>query len=76
MESMLHRQIIRLFGDFPNNDSPFSIQHLVRIGVDHGKRPGDWYGPASVAYVIRLVVFMFYLVCEIFKDYFAYLGTP
>ncbi|ELU16134.1 hypothetical protein CAPTEDRAFT_228011 [Capitella teleta] len=52
-ETMLHRQIIRLFGDFPGNDSPFSIQALVRIGVDHGKRPGDWYGPASVAYVVR-----------------------
>ena len=52
-ESVLHRQIIRLFGDHPCDESPFSIQKLVRIGVDHGKRPGDWYGPASVAYVLR-----------------------
>ena len=55
-ETMLHKQIIRLFGDQPVDVSPFSIHRLVRIGVDHGKRPGDWYGPASVAYVLRYLI--------------------
>lgn len=47
------RQVIRWFGDFPSENSPFSIHRLVEAGKSHGKQPGDWYGPSSVAFILR-----------------------
>jgi len=29
--------------------SPFSIQQLISVGRDTGRKAGDWYGPASIA---------------------------
>ena len=55
-ESIYHHQIIRFFGDLPGMECPFSIHRLVEIGVESGKQAGDWYGPASVAYVLRYIV--------------------
>lgn len=49
----LHRQIIQWFGDQPSDMSPFSLHHLVEIGKRGGKRAGDWFGPASVAHIIK-----------------------
>jgi cysteine protease ATG4 len=48
-----HRQIIRYFGDASSPNSPFSIQTLVTIGHESGRKAGDWYGPASIAYALR-----------------------
>jgi cysteine protease ATG4 len=50
---VFHHQIIKFFGDLPSDECPFSIHRLVQIGATSGKKPGDWYGPASVAYVLR-----------------------
>ncbi|XP_074643528.1 cysteine protease ATG4C-like [Tubulanus polymorphus] len=50
----LHRQIIRWFGDLPSNQNPFSVHRLVKFGETClDKKPGDWYGPASVAHIMR-----------------------
>ena len=52
---MLHRQIISYFGDTASPQSPFSIQKLISIGRESGRKAGDWYGPASIANSLRYV---------------------
>lgn len=49
-------QIIRFFNDEDSDHSPFSLHELVRLGEECGKKPGDWYGPNSVAHTIRYVM--------------------
>jgi len=49
----LHRLIIKYFGDTASPASPFSIQKLVAIGHESGRKAGDWYGPASIAFSLR-----------------------
>lgn len=50
----MHRKIIRWFGDNSSKNSPFSIHALVNLGqCTMNKKPGDWYGPASVSYLLR-----------------------
>ncbi|XP_044741768.1 cysteine protease ATG4C [Chrysoperla carnea] len=51
-----HRMIIKWFGDKPSPNSPLSIHTLVTLGETAGKRPGDWYGPASVAHILKQAV--------------------
>uniref|UniRef100_U5EY72 Cysteine protease n=1 Tax=Corethrella appendiculata TaxID=1370023 RepID=U5EY72_9DIPT len=55
-EDNIHRKIIRWFGDTASKNSPFSIHTLVNIGKQSGKKPGDWYGPGSVAHLLRQAV--------------------
>ncbi|XP_037949291.1 cysteine protease ATG4D [Teleopsis dalmanni] len=52
-EDITHKKIIKWFGDSSSKNSPFSIHTLVRLGEEMGKKPGDWYGPASVSYLLR-----------------------
>ncbi len=53
-EDMIHRMIVKWFADDPNiGCSPFSVHQLVKFGEDMGKKPGDWYGPASVAHLLK-----------------------
>ncbi|XP_018797159.1 PREDICTED: cysteine protease ATG4D isoform X1 [Bactrocera latifrons] len=52
-EDNMHKKIIKWFGDSSSKSSPFSIHALVSLGEEMGKRPGDWYGPASVSYLLK-----------------------
>lgn len=55
-EDLVHRKIVRWFGDTPSKNSPFSIHTLVTIGLEAGKKAGDWYGPASVSHLLKRAV--------------------
>ncbi|XP_076040366.1 cysteine protease ATG4B-like isoform X2 [Oratosquilla oratoria] len=44
-------RIVSLFED--NKCSTFSIHQMVQLGVDEGKEIGEWYGPNTVAQVLR-----------------------
>lgn len=49
------KELVRHFGD--SFDHPFSLQHLLKIGKEHlNKSYGEWYGPSTVAYVLRVCV--------------------
>ncbi|KAH8265454.1 hypothetical protein KR038_008236 [Drosophila bunnanda] len=52
-EDNMHKKIVKWFGDSSSKSSPFSIHALVRLGEHLGKKPGDWYGPASVSYLLK-----------------------
>lgn len=65
-EILYHRQIVKYFGDNLSESSPFSIHRLVNIGKESGKLPGDWYGPASVAHVLRYGLWYLHL-CQIYQ---------
>lgn len=55
-EDCLHRMIIKWFGDKASVNSPLSIHQMVTSGESLGKKPGDWYGPASVAHCLKAVM--------------------
>lgn len=55
-EDNYHRKIIRWFGDSSSRNCPFSIHQLVSLGQDMGKKPGDWYGPSSVSFLLRMAM--------------------
>lgn len=54
LQESLHRMIVQWFGDKPSPACPLSIHQMVSEGhISAGKRPGDWYGPSSVSYIIK-----------------------
>lgn len=67
-EDMIHRMLIKWFADADSSfHCPFSIHQLVKHGLRIGKKPGDWYGPASAAIILRwnssnLIVKLFNMV--------------
>ena len=65
MKHLYTLQIVRFFNDEDSDHSPFSLHKLVRVGEASGKKPGDWYGPNSVAHTIWFV-----FLCKLF--YFLY----
>ncbi|KAL7020612.1 hypothetical protein ACKWTF_011587 [Chironomus riparius] len=55
-EDHIHRKILRWFGDQESKTSPFSIHKMVELGKKNGKKVGEWYGPGSVAHVLKEAV--------------------
>jgi len=47
-------QILELFKDSP--EAPFSLHRIVEVGSALGKGPGVWFGSASIAHVLSLLV--------------------
>ena len=59
-----HNEILNWFLDIPGSEYPFSIHNLCRIGMVSGKKPGDWYGPSQVSFVLRFVcLLLLFVVC-------------
>ncbi|KAL7648308.1 UNVERIFIED_CONTAM: hypothetical protein RMT77_000214 [Armadillidium vulgare] len=50
-ESKSYLRIISLFED--DRTQPFSIHQIAQIGVEFGKKVGEWYGPNTVAHVLK-----------------------
>ncbi|XP_064607333.1 cysteine protease ATG4C-like [Liolophura sinensis] len=73
-QQLYHKQIIRWFSDFPSDQSPFSIHALVQLGEKTGKRPGDWYGPASVAHILKEAISKAYEYQPILNDIAIYVS--
>lgn len=57
-EETIHSKIIQWFGDCPLPQCPLSLHNLVHLGNRLGKKAGDWYGPASVAYIFKEAIEM------------------
>ncbi|KAK3881551.1 hypothetical protein Pcinc_014023 [Petrolisthes cinctipes] len=57
-QEAIHRAIVRWIGDAPSPQCPLSLHNLVHFGRRLGKQAGDWYGPASVAYICKEAVEM------------------
>ena len=55
-------QILRFFNDEQSDHSPFSLHQLVNIGEGNGHRAGDWYGPSTVAHILRYSIDFFFFV--------------
>lgn len=47
----VHSKILRLFEDRRN--APYSIHQIAQMGVSEGKEVGQWFGPNTVAQVLR-----------------------
>lgn len=50
-----YRELLRLFADVPSDGSPFGVHSLVSLSVKKGRCAGQWFGPAQVSYLIKLV---------------------
>ncbi|KAF1782766.1 Peptidase C54 [Phytophthora cactorum] len=49
-------QLLRWFADSPDIACRYSIHHMVKLGVQYDKLPGEWYGPTTAAQVLRDLV--------------------
>ena len=45
------RQILRMFADTPA--APFSIHNLAQMGLEVGKRIGEWFTPSDISLALR-----------------------
>mmetsp|Transcript_7658 Transcript_7658/g.13414 ORF Transcript_7658/g.13414 Transcript_7658/m.13414 type:complete len:502 (-) Transcript_7658:1651-3156(-) len=51
-----HRNLLRWFIDAPKYFAFYSIHRMTETGRQFGKQPGEWYGPNTVALVLRELV--------------------
>ncbi|XP_068248587.1 cysteine protease ATG4D-like [Palaemon carinicauda] len=58
LEEKIHQRIVEWLGDSPSPQCPLSLHNLVHFGNKLGKKAGDWYGPASVAYIFKEAIEM------------------
>jgi len=50
------QEIVRWFADTSDKDAPFSIHAIAQAGVRFGKAIGEWFGPSTIANVLRDLV--------------------
>lgn len=48
--------LLRWFVDSPAPECYYSIHHMVKLGMQYDKLPGEWYGPTTAALVLRDLV--------------------
>lgn len=48
--------LLQWFVDSPAPECRFSIHHMVKLGMQYDKLPGEWYGPTTAALVLRDLV--------------------
>lgn len=46
-----YHQILKMFED--NKSAPYSIHQIALMGASEGKQVGDWFGPNTVAQVLK-----------------------
>lgn len=51
LQTKEYYKILKRFSD--ERSSPFSIQQIAQMGVQEGKKVGDWFGPNTVAQVLK-----------------------
>eukprot|EP00510_Aplanochytrium_minuta_P003309 CAMPEP_0184006612 /NCGR_PEP_ID=MMETSP0954-20121128/804_1 /TAXON_ID=627963 /ORGANISM="Aplanochytrium sp, Strain PBS07" /LENGTH=487 /DNA_ID=CAMNT_0026285209 /DNA_START=213 /DNA_END=1676 /DNA_ORIENTATION=+ len=51
-----HKTLLRWFIDAPKVFSFYSIHRMAEFGRRYGKKAGEWYGPTTVAWVLRDLV--------------------
>jgi hypothetical protein len=49
-------KLLRWFADSPDLQCRYSIHHMVKLGMQYDKLPGEWYGPTTAAQVLRDLV--------------------
>ncbi|KAI9920359.1 hypothetical protein PsorP6_015989 [Peronosclerospora sorghi] len=49
-------ELLKWFADSPNVECHYSIHHMVKLGMQYDKLPGEWYGPTTAAQVLRDLV--------------------
>ncbi|XP_065905122.1 cysteine protease ATG4D-like [Dysidea avara] len=54
-QRMIHRQILTWFEDQPGTPDtcPFALHQLMEVASNYGYSPGNWFGPAQVAVLLR-----------------------
>ncbi|RLN48911.1 hypothetical protein BBJ28_00019349 [Nothophytophthora sp. Chile5] len=48
--------LLRWFADAPDPTCRYSIHHMVKLGMQYDKLPGEWYGPTTASQVLRDLV--------------------
>lgn len=51
LQTKEYYKILKRFSD--ERSSPFSIHQIAQMGVQEGKKVGDWYGPNTIAQVLK-----------------------
>ncbi|CAG8583004.1 19509_t:CDS:10, partial [Racocetra persica] len=52
-DTLIYRKILRWFMDGPEPEQYYSIHNIARTGIVFDKKIGDWFGPATVAHVLK-----------------------
>lgn len=69
--------IVKWFIDYPGYPHLYSLHRMVECGLKYQMQPGQWYGPSTVSYVLRLDIIFIYniniiiVIIEILRYNFA-----
>lgn len=61
-----HLRTLKLFAD--ESSAPYSMHKIVSVGVTLGKKVGEWYGPTTIASVLRCVTDRICISLSSFSD--------